>query len=278
MAGARLRASGSGWRHVHNHIDIDTAPAAEYVGSTVLRSSTVRSDAALDVATTASRHLTAVSTTQTPAPTFRIQRPAARFFKRTFDLLVSVPVAALALLILPFLAIAVRLDSRGPVFFRHERIGRGGKRIAVLKIRSMYIDAEERLHADPELYKMFVDNNYKLPKGCDPRITRVGRVLRTSSLDELPQVFSILTGSMSVVGPRPVVPGEDIMLYGDRVTMYHLAKPGLTGLWQVSGRSELMGEHRAELDLDYIENWSLLLDVRLLLRTIPAVISARGAH
>jgi lipopolysaccharide/colanic/teichoic acid biosynthesis glycosyltransferase len=148
----------------------------------------------------------------------------------------------------------------------------------VFKVRSMHADAEDRLRADPVLYERYVAHGFKLPEADDPRITRVGRILRKSSLDELPQAFSVLVGAMSVVGPRPVVPVELQTLYGDRSDIYLVTKPGLTGLWQVSGRSKVGGEERVRLDEQYIDGWSPLLDVRVLIRTIPAVLTARGAH
>jgi lipopolysaccharide/colanic/teichoic acid biosynthesis glycosyltransferase len=208
----------------------------------------------------------------------RIQRLPARIFKRAFDLLVSIPLTLCALLVLPALALLVRLDSPGPVLFSQERIGRSGERIRVFKLRSMHADAEDRLQADPALYQRYVDHGFKLPESDDPRITRVGRILRKTSLDELPQAFSVLVGSMSVIGPRPVVPVELQTLYRDRADLYLITKPGLTGLWQVSGRSKIGGDERVALDEEYVDAWSPLLDVRILLRTIPAVLTARGAH
>lgn len=212
------------------------------------------------------------------APPLRIQRLPARVFKRLFDLAVAVPLTIGALLLLPALALVVRLDSPGPVLFSQERIGRDGRRIKVFKLRSMHADAEDRLQADPALYQRYVDHGFKLPEADDPRITRVGRILRKSSLDELPQAFSVLVGSMSVVGPRPVVPVELQTLYGDRSEIYLATKPGLTGLWQVSGRSKVGGDERVALDQQYIDRWTPVLDLRILLRTIPAVLTARGAH
>jgi lipopolysaccharide/colanic/teichoic acid biosynthesis glycosyltransferase len=211
-------------------------------------------------------------------PPRRIERPAARIFKRTFDLVVSVPLAIGVLLVLPVLALVVRLDSAGPVFFSQVRIGRGGRRIKVVKLRSMHRDAERRLRADPAHYQRYVEHGFKLPQALDPRVTRVGRLLRKWSLDELPQVFSVLVGQMSVVGPRPVVPVELESLYGDRAGVYLTTKPGLTGLWQVSGRSKIGGHERMWLDEEYVDRWSPLLDVKLLARTVPAVLTARGAH
>lgn len=216
--------------------------------------------------------------TSTTRPLRRIQRRPGRVVKRTFDIVVGVPLALGVLLLLPLLAIIVRVDSPGPVFFSQERIGRGGRRIKVVKLRSMHADAERRLRADPVLYEHYVEHGFKLPQADDPRITRVGRLLRKWSLDELPQAFSVLGGSMSVVGPRPVVPVELQTLYGDRPDVYLVTKPGLTGLWQVSGRSKVGGHERVWLDEEYVDTWSPALDVRLLVRTVPAVLTARGAH
>jgi lipopolysaccharide/colanic/teichoic acid biosynthesis glycosyltransferase len=202
----------------------------------------------------------------------------ARFAKRTLDLVVAIPLVLVALLVLPLLAIIVRLDSRGPALFSQERIGRSGRRIRVFKLRSMHADSEARLRADPELYQRFVDHGFKLPEGDDPRITRVGHILRKTSLDELPQAFSVLIGTMSAVGPRPVVPLELRQLYGAAAPVYLATKPGLTGLWQVSGRSKVGGADRVELDATSVEDWSPFFDVRILARTLPAVLTARGAH
>jgi lipopolysaccharide/colanic/teichoic acid biosynthesis glycosyltransferase len=208
----------------------------------------------------------------------RLERPVARFAKRTLDLVVAIPLVLVALLVLPLLAIIVRLDSRGPALFSQERIGRSGRRIRVFKLRSMHADAEARLRADPELYQRFVDHGFKLPEGDDPRITRVGHILRQPSLDELPQAYSVLSRTMSAVGPRPVVPLELRQLSGAAAPVYLATKPGLTGLWQVSGRSKVGGADRVELDATYVEDWSPFFDVRILARTIPAVLTARGAH
>jgi lipopolysaccharide/colanic/teichoic acid biosynthesis glycosyltransferase len=208
----------------------------------------------------------------------RLDQPLARFYKRTSDILTAIPLALFALLVLPLLAVIVRLDSKGPALFSQERVGRGGRSIRIYKIRTMHADAEDRLRADPELYRLFLENDFKLPDDRDPRITRVGRILRRTSLDELPQVFLILRGTMSAVGPRPIEPEQVHMLYGDRQDVYLSVRPGLTGLWQVSGRSRLRRENRVRLDLEYVQTWSPILDIRLLLRTVPAVLTARGAH
>jgi lipopolysaccharide/colanic/teichoic acid biosynthesis glycosyltransferase len=142
----------------------------------------------------------------------------------------------------------------------------------------MYRDAEKTLYSNPDLYKKYVQNNYKLPKGEDLRITPIGSILRSTSLDELPQLFNVLKGEMSLVGPRPVVPSE-INMYGDYGALFISVKPGLTGNWQINGRSDVDDySRRAALDLEYVRDQSLKIDMDILLRTIRAVVSRRGAH
>ena len=198
-----------------------------------------------------------------------------RLVKAALD---RVGAALLLLVVLPVLlaiACAVRLDTPGPVFFRQQRIGRSGQPFTMLKFRSMVVDAEVRraelLHrnqnADGLLFKV----------ADDPRVTRVGRVLRRLSLDELPQLFNIVGGSMSLVGPRPPLPRE-VARYDDDVRRRLLVKPGLTGLWQISGRSDLSWDEAVRLDLRYVENWSLALDVLILWKTFAAVLHSDGAY
>jgi exopolysaccharide biosynthesis polyprenyl glycosylphosphotransferase len=194
--------------------------------------------------------------------------------KRTFDLVIS---AAGLLLIAPLLAVvalAIRLDSAGPVLFRQERMGLHRQRFKVLKFRTMVVDAEGMLaglsarnEADGPLFKM----------RDDPRVTRVGRHLRRYSLDELPQLWNVLTGEMSLVGPRPPLPRE-VAAYEDWQLDRLEVRPGITGLWQVSGRSELPFDEYVRLDLFYIENWSLAYDLFILAKTVPMLLAARGAY
>ena len=139
------------------------------------------------------------------------------------------------------------------------------------------MDAEEVLRNDPFLSRRYVENDYKLPPEEDPRVTRVGRFLRRTSLDELPQLFNVLLGDMSLVGPRPVVPDE-IAHYGAETRVFQAVKPGLTGHWQVSGRSDVVYPERAQLDIDYINNWGLARDLKILAGTVSAVLQRRGAH
>jgi lipopolysaccharide/colanic/teichoic acid biosynthesis glycosyltransferase len=179
-------------------------------------------------------------------------------------------------LLLPLLlviAIAIKLDSRGPVFFRQNRVGKGGARFDVLKFRTMYRDAEERR---AELLADSMDPNW-LHIENDPRITRVGQRLRHLSLDEIPQLWNVLRGEMSLVGPRPLIESEDKMIGGWGRSRLDLT-PGMTGVWQVLGRTNIPFEEMVKLDYLYVTSWSLWTDIRLLLRTLPAVITRRGAN
>jgi lipopolysaccharide/colanic/teichoic acid biosynthesis glycosyltransferase len=211
-------------------------------------------------------------------PDLAIEGRRARFAKRSLDLLVAIPVALLFVVLLPFVALALKLTSPGPVLFKQQRVGRGGRTITIYKFRSMRIDAEARLRADPHLFEAYRKNGFKVPSRLDPRITPVGRFLRKTSLDELPQALCVLRGTMSAVGPRPVVPDELAALYRRAPDFYLACKPGLTGLWQVSGRSHVVHKNRTTLDQLYATNWSLLWDIKILVRTIPAVLTAHGAH
>ena len=202
--------------------------------------------------------------------------PAARvsWLKRTLDLTLTTLGLVMLAPVLLAIAVMIKLDSPGPVFFRQVRVGRHGQRFGMLKFRSMRQNADslvEQLRAQNEasgpLFKM----------RQDPRVTPVGRVLRRLSLDELPQLFNVLRGEMSLVGPRPPLPKE-VDEYEEWQFGRLRAVPGLTGLWQVSGRSDVPFHDMVRLDLHYIRNWSLKLDLEILLRTIPAVLSSRGAY
>lgn len=196
-----------------------------------------------------------------------------RFVKRTMDLFGAVLLIVAASPLLALIALLVRLDSAGPVLFRQERVGTAGQRFEMYKFRSMVMDAEAKLD---ELRDNHEGNAvlFKLKK--DPRVTRVGRVLRKFSLDELPQLFNVLDGSMSLVGPRPPLAAE-VERYDIRAHRRLLVRPGMTGLWQVSGRSLLSWDETVRLDLYYVENWSFLGDLTILLRTFKAVVGRHGA-
>jgi exopolysaccharide biosynthesis polyprenyl glycosylphosphotransferase len=172
------------------------------------------------------------------------------------------------------LAVAIQLDSRGPVFFRQTRVGRDGRCFAMVKFRTMVVGAERlqgdlvrRNEADGVLFKL----------RADPRVTRVGRVLRRFSLDELPQLWNVLRGQMSIVGPRPSLPAE-VALYDQHVGRRLLVKPGITGLWQVSGRSDLSWEQAVRLDLFYVDHWSPTMDLLIVLKTFSAIVKGWGAY
>jgi len=173
--------------------------------------------------------------------------------------------------------LGVAISSPGNPLFRQVRVGQGGKRFKCIKFRTMYRDAEARLHADSELYELYQLNDYKLPLADDPRIFPFGRFLRASSLDELPQLFNVLTGRMSLVGPRPVVPSE-LALYGPWADAYLAAVPGITGPWQVNGRNHIRYPQRAILDAEYIERWTFRSDLAIIAKTIPRVLRRDGSH
>jgi lipopolysaccharide/colanic/teichoic acid biosynthesis glycosyltransferase len=198
---------------------------------------------------------------------------AYRRAKRALDVTLCLAVLPLVLLVLAACALAIRLDTPGPVFFFQNRTGRGGHRFRMLKLRTMVADAE-KLKARYAHLNQLSYPDFKIAD--DPRITRVGRFLRRTSLDELPQVLNVLRGDMSLVGPRPT------SFSADTYRLWHTARlevqPGITGLWQVSGRAELDFDDRLRLDIAYIRTRSFSLDLRILLRTVGAVASGRGAN
>lgn len=175
-------------------------------------------------------------------------------------------------------AIAVYLTDRGPILFKQTRVGADGRHFEIIKFRSMCIDAERRLHADGDLRQRYLANGCKVPANEDDRVSRVGRFLRTSSLDEIPQFWNVLRGDMSLVGPRPVLPWELTERYASARAHYVSTRPGITGAWQVSGRSDLGYDRRLALDVRYVENWSLRHDLAILARTPIVVASRHGAH
>lgn len=194
--------------------------------------------------------------------------------KRVFDFSVSLVGLVVLSPVLLALAVAVKLDSRGPVFFRQTRVGVNGTHFKMTKFRSMVVDAEARL---AELKAQSEGNGVLFKMKDDPRITRVGKLIRKYSLDELPQLFDVLAGSMSLVGPRPPLPSE-VDEYEDHVHRRLNVKPGITGPWQVGGRSNLSWEESVRKDLYYVENWSLAGDVIILLKTVRAVLMRDGAY
>ncbi len=201
---------------------------------------------------------------------------AGRIVRRALDLAGTTVLLLLLAPVIATVAALVRWRMGGPVLHAQQRVGKGGRPFRLYKFRSMVVDAEQRLRASPEVYQRYVAANFKLPVDEDPRITPLGRLLRRTSLDELPQLWNVLRGEMSLIGPRAIVP-EEVAQYGEYERMLLRIKPGLTGLWQVSGRSSIGYPERAHLDLQYVQGRSLGKDLRILLRTLPAVILQRGA-
>jgi lipopolysaccharide/colanic/teichoic acid biosynthesis glycosyltransferase len=193
--------------------------------------------------------------------------------KRSVDLAGAAVLSLLSLPLLALAAIAIKLDSRGPVLFRQTRIGLEGRRFTLLKLRTMAADAEARRD---ELLAQSKDCDW-LHLDHDPRITRVGRFLRLTSLDELPQLWNVLRGEMSLVGPRPLIDEEDRNVEDWARGRLDLT-PGITGLWQVLGRTTIPFQEMVKLDYTYVTNWSLWGDVRLILRTVPVLLTRRGAN
>ena len=198
---------------------------------------------------------------------------SSRFLKRTMDVAIASLVLVLSLPVMALVAGAIKLTSRGPVFFSQERVGRGGKRFRIHKFRTMVVDAEQQA---AELSELSAHPAWLLLEH-DPRITKVGRVLRHLSLDELPQLWNVIKGDMSLVGPRPMPPDVDEKIYGWGRRRLDLT-PGVTGLWQVLGRTNIPFEEMVKLDYLYVTNWSLWQDVRLLIQTLPAVARRRGVN
>ena len=207
-----------------------------------------------------------------------IRQPAVVLIDEALRRTLDITICTLSLILLfPLflaLAIAIKMDSPGPVLFIQNRVGKNGVEFPFFKFRSMYIDSEQRRgalleanEASGPLFKM----------KQDPRVTKIGRLIRRSSIDELPQLLNVLRGEMALVGPRPALPAE-VATYSPKERQRLIVTPGLTGLWQVSGRSDLSFDQAIHLDLDYIRRRSVLLDVEILAKTIPAVVAGRGAY
>jgi exopolysaccharide biosynthesis polyprenyl glycosylphosphotransferase len=212
-------------------------------------------------------------------PLIHVETPSydgpKRFAKRAFDLVLGLGLLFLLWPLFLVTAIMITLTSRGPVFYGQERIGLSGEPFTMLKFRSMVTDADA--HLAKLLAEQGTDGTPLFKVKDDPRVTRVGRVLRRYSIDELPQLLNVIRGDMSLVGPRPQRDGE-VRLYDTKAGRRLVVKPGMSGLWQVSGRSNLSWEDAIRLDLYYVENWSITNDIIILLRTARAVVAADGAY
>ena len=207
-----------------------------------------------------------------------LARPVNRWIKTIFDYVLTITGTIVISPILIVIALWIYKDSPGPVIFKHRRIGKNGKEFNCYKFRSMCVDAKEKLEqllkTNPEA-KAEWEKDFKLKN--DPRITKSGAFLRKTSLDELPQIFNVLKGEMSLVGPRPIIKDE-MERYGEYIDDYLMVKPGITGMWQVSGRSDTGYKERVQLDSWYVRNWSVWLDVMLLWRTMKIVVQRKGAY
>ncbi|GAA4707097.1 polyprenyl glycosylphosphotransferase [Phytohabitans rumicis] len=253
LTAARLRRLG--WQMEGTGIDLVLAPALTDVAGPRIHT----------------RPVAGLPLIHVEAPEFRGARKIVKGFVDRSTALLGL---TLAFPLLLMIAIAIKLDSRGPVIFRQIRVGQGGKEFGVFKFRTMVVNADEMLA------KLTANNEhdgllFKMRK--DPRVTRVGRILRKYSLDELPQLLNVVIGHMSLVGPRPPLPSE-VARYDVDIARRLLVKPGITGLWQVSGRSDLSWEDGLRLDLYYVENWSLAADLVILWKTVGAVMASRGAY
>jgi exopolysaccharide production protein ExoY len=198
--------------------------------------------------------------------------------KRFIDVLVST--IGLLLLFPIFICISILYlfgENKGPVFFKQHRVGKDGKMFRMYKFRTMIVDAEKVLKTNKTLYSKYIKNNYKLEPNEDPRITNLGFFLRKTSLDELPQLINVLKGDMSLTGPRPVV-NEELKEYKERIEDFLSVKPGVTGYWQICGRSDVGYPERADLEFYYIDHQSLKLDLVIIIKTVWLVISRKGAY
>ncbi len=201
-------------------------------------------------------------------------------WKLVFDKIFSIFASIIFLPLGIIIAFAIKMEDKGPIFYLHDRVGLGGKIFKLIKFRTMCPDADKLLDKiledNPQLKEEW-DKNFKLKN--DPRVTKVGKFLRKTSLDELPQFINVLKGDMSVVGPRPVVEEELEKYYGDKAKYYISVKPGITGYWQVEARSDVCDyKERVEMDVWYVKNMSLLLDIKIILKTVWVMLTGKGAY
>ena len=200
-------------------------------------------------------------------------------WKRIFDVFFSLFALAFSLPLMVVIGLSVKIEDGGRIFFFHDRVGCNGKRFKIIKFRTMNPNAEQELDIllkDPQIKEEW-EKTFKLKN--DPRITRIGKILRRTSLDELPQFFNVLKGDMSVVGPRPVTEEELKRYYGEKAKIYKSIKPGITGYWQVMKRSDVEDyKERVEMDEWYIKNFSFILDMKIILKTVAVMLSKKGAY
>ena len=220
----------------------------------------------------------AIPDTQTPAVkevyTAAKKKTAYRFFKRMLDIFVSLIGLVIAFLPMLIIYLLIKLETPGPGIYLHHRVGRNRKPLPLLKFRSMYVNADEMMAQFTPEQKAEWEENFKLDH--DPRVTKVGRFLRRTSLDELPQLWNVLKGELSVVGPRPVV-AEELERYGEDQDKFLSVTPGLTGYWQAYARSNCTYEERIQMELHYVENANFWWDIKIMFATVGATVRGRGA-
>jgi len=207
-----------------------------------------------------------------------LANPGNQIIKRLFDIFVGLIISIVIIPILIIIAVAIKLDSKGPIIFSHARVGYRGRDFKCYKFRTMVANSQQVLEqifqTNPDLQQQW-EEDFKLKD--DPRITRIGKILRKTSLDELPQIFNVLKCEMSLVGPRPIVRGE-IHKFGPHIKEYLMVRPGMTGLWVNSGRNDVDYDERVQMETWYVRNWSLWMDISLIFRTIPVVLGRKGAY
>lgn len=200
------------------------------------------------------------------------------FVKRVIDIIIAlIALTCMFPLFLLLLIVYSFGENRGPLFYKQERVGKGGQKFFIYKFRSMVVGAEKKLHHNPELYQKYVENSYKLPPEIDPRITKLGKFLRKTSIDELPQFINILKGDMTLIGPRPIIQ-EELQEYGKRVDKFLSVTPGAMGYWQASGRSNINYPERCNYELYYVDHASFLFDTKILLKNVMSIFKGEGAY
>lgn len=200
------------------------------------------------------------------------------FFKRIIDILISIMAVVFLLFILVVLVPLYMFgENKGRIFFKQKRLGKNGRTFYIYKFRTMVIGAEEKLKHNTILYQKYIENNYKLEPDEDPRITKMGAFLRSTSIDEFPQFINVLKGEMSLIGPRPVVE-EELKEYKQLKSKFLSVKPGITGYWQASGRSNIGYPERVDIELYYIDNKSIWLDIKIFMQTVKIVFLRKGAY
>ncbi|GAJ26288.1 undecaprenyl-phosphate galactosephosphotransferase [Liquorilactobacillus sucicola DSM 21376 = JCM 15457] len=200
------------------------------------------------------------------------------FIKRLIDIVISIVALILMVPIFIIMFIVYRFGTnKGPLFYKQERVGKCGKKFKIYKFRSMVVGADAKLKANKKLYDLYLKNSYKLPSELDPRITKLGRFLRKSSIDELPQFINIFKGEMTLIGPRPIIE-EELKEYGEDVDKFLSVTPGAMGYWQASGRSNIEYPERCQYELYYVDHASFLFDLKILFKNIVSIFRGEGAY